>query len=235
MMAMFQAEALSTKELQDRINSGKLDTKTLLRHAVPYKQGLRRAQNNQQYYGNNNENNNENNGYAGYNNAGYNGQNGYSAAQDSAFQFDGEEYGRIDATPDYKVIFNSCVNLETENYKLMSDNLASYAKEGTLKSLRSYVLFNVCNGNWCRNTDSTLYMIDLVSFVQAALSYGPDEKQRVCNACKANAEICGRNTGYTAQKSNYANKNDNNYNNQATKYAIFDQNTCAKCDEFDCW
>ena len=198
--AHVEAKTFTYKEINARVKAGKVDKNTLMKNAIPYKQFLHRNMEDGYYYEQDADDWAE----------GVYGDN----------QISDQSYPRLDATSSYSLEFNKCLTLETMNYNLLLDNLISYAKSGTLSSIRNYVLFHVCNGNGnCRKTKKNLYMVDIKTYVEAAFAYGPNDKETTCQACRYNANVC--NGGNNRKLEDY--------------YNDFSSNDCAKCDAYDCW
>ena len=197
-------QSFSKHDFDRAVASGRVNHEKLLENAVPYKQAVRRR-------AQDGEDERNRDGYAG---ADY---------EDS--------YQRVDVTSKFKVQFNSCLTLETENYNLLLDNLVGYAKDGTLVSVRNYVLFDVCDGDDC---EPQTFMVDLTTFIEAVMDYGPSRKSMVCSACATyGEEVCGK-TYY-----NYGGYNNNNNNNGHRElsnklYEVFDETTCSLCEAYDC-
>jgi hypothetical protein len=252
-MAATEAKTFSREELDARIMAGKVDKKTILNKAIPYKQYLRRVEEGQG--GEDGEDQQANGDYDYYNNYNYN-QTATDYAEDmyGDSQIEDEDYERIYITEDTSIKFNSCVVMQTQNYNLYMDNLINMAKQGRIASVRNYVLFELCTGNSCNNRNwfgnksDNLYMIDLPTFIEAAIAYGPSEKERTCQACQNFANICGYdgNGNYYQNNAdadgNYDADQDQDGNNsrrrrklEGVAYELFDGSTCNKCAAFDCW
>lgn len=196
-------------EFDKKVAAGQYDKQKLLRNAVPYKGGetkaRRRAQDGQDQA--------EADGY-GYGNY--------------------DNYQRVEVTSKFKLQFNSCLTLETENYNMLLDNLVDYAAAGDIVSVRNYVLFDVCAGDDC---EQQTWMVDLLTFIEAVMDYGPTRQSIVCDACQTYGEdVCGE-TYYYYGGAQYNNggrslANNNGYNIQ---YELFDEQMCSYCKDYQCW
>lgn len=101
-------------------------------------------------------------------------------------------YSQISA--DHSIQFNSCISLTTEPADddiFYSDNNVAYAQSGNIVSEKSYVLFNVCETDYCDyKGDDNLYMIDLQTYLGITIPYLPTRKQMYCYACEDSQEYC---------------------------------------------
>lgn len=142
-------------------------------------------------------------------------------------QIQDDGYNRMRVTPNQMVQFRSCVPVETENYNLLLDNLVEYTKEGVLKSIKDYVLFDLCSSGEC-NDDDNVFMVDLGTFITATIDHGPSEREKTCEACKTYEDACAS-----------AGDGDRRHLEQMSEsnctYVLFDENTCSKCSEYNCW
>lgn len=193
-------QSFSKHDFDQAVASGQVNQEKLLKNAIPYKQSVRRR-------AQDGEDERNQDGYAG------------TDYEDT--------YQGVEVTSNFRLQFNSCLTLETENYNLLLDNLVNYAKDGTLVSVRNYVLFDLCDGTDC---EPQTFMVDLTTFIEAVMDYGPARKSMVCSACATYGEdVCGK-TYY----------NSAGYNNQGRRdlankeYEVFDENTCSLCEKYDC-
>lgn len=204
-------KSLSSDELNAMIRSGKIDTKTLLKHAIPYnKQNLRRLQEGEQENGADVEGqddgaadadadvNAEDNADADLQED-VEGEDGATASAQQSVDYYTMygTLGKTGITGDHSVSFNSCVSLSVEeDWELLDnyENLASYIQSEQIQSVRNYVLFNVCEttGDCLRPeiSDKNTYMVDLNTWVTAMLNYLPDQKDQYCEGCWNQEEFC---------------------------------------------
>ena len=187
-----EARKVFTKdEFNQAVAEGKYDSKKLLRHAIPFKP-----------------------------------EGAQRRAQDEEDNGDGseyfnDEYPRVELTSNFKIQFNTCLTMETENYNLMYDNLISYTKAGTLVSVRNYVLFDVCDG---ANCVQQTYVVDLPSFIEAVMDYGPSRQDAICEACVTyGEEVCGDAYVY------------NHNGGRLLQYDVFTEDMCGLCEQYECW
>jgi len=249
-IASTDAKTFTREELDARIMEGKVDKQTILSKAIPYKQYLRRVEEGQDQQ----QEQYDNGGDYYYND--YD-QNVADYAEDmyGDNQIEDEYYQRVYVTAETTIKFNSCVVMQTQNYNLYMDNLISAAQSGRITSIRNYVLFELCTNNSCNDRNwfggqsNNLYMIDLATFIEAAIAYGPSEKERVCQACQNYAESCGyeANGNYDYydydQEQAAADADGDGENadgegqdaNDGQRRNLFDQSVCKQCSAFDCW
>ncbi len=195
-------KSFTQHDFDKAIAAGQFDKTKLLKSAIPYKQAIRRRAQDGEDEAN---------------------QEGYAA---STYE---DAYQRVEVTSNFKVQFNSCLTLETENYNILLDNLVNYAKDGTLVSVRNYVLFDVCDGDDC---EAQTYIVDLATFIEAVMDYGPSRQAVICSACQTYGEaVCGK-TYYFNGATN--NQNSNGGRKLNMEYEVFDENTCSLCESYDC-
>jgi len=204
-MTLSSVEARKTftqQAFDKKVAAGQYDKRKLLANAVPYQgeQNLRRR-------AQDGEDQAASNGYA--------------------YDYNVDNYPRIDVTANYRIQFNSCLTLQTENYNLLLDNLINYAKAGTLVSIRNYVLFDVCDGENCK---AQTYMVDLNTFIEAVIDYGPSSQEYICDACETYGnQVCGTNYNYNNNGGRQLNGGNN------VDYVVFNQTMCSLCEDYQCW
>lgn len=135
-----------------------------------------------------------------------------------------------DITGAFSVQFQSCFSLTT-SYEDMFDGddgsgvMMSMFQNGNLLAMKSYAIFRLCYNDVCgssNNQGMLDYVIDLDTYVQALVSYLPEQMEGFCEGCLENQEACltilyGGYAGAYANgnqnqyRQNY-NANDNNYN-----------------------
>lgn len=209
LMSFTSVEAKKTftrQDFADAVAAGRIDQQRLLKNAIPYNQALRRRA----------EGDDED-------------QDGDGQEDNQDQQYD-DGYERVELTSNFRLQFNSCLTMETENYNLMLDNLVQYTKAGTLKSVRNYILFDVCDGDNCQ---AETWMVDLLTFIEAVVEYGPSRKDTVCQACATYGdEVCGTTYYYN---NGYNDGNNNGGRKLQVDYQVFDESMCDECDAQKCW
>jgi hypothetical protein len=201
------AKSLSGNELNDMLQSGKVDAKTLLRSAVPYNK--RKLQDEEED----------------------------AESQGSASDLYGYLAYGGEITGDHSVIFNSCVSLTVEeewedmdNYEYFEDYIAA----GKIQSVRSFILFNVCKTrNDCaygQDDTQNTYMVELNTFVSSLLNYMPDQKDDYCEGCVNQQQYCTNiyANGYD-QSIDY---NTASFFYEDIKYQLID---CTQCLKYGCY
>lgn len=102
--------------------------------------------------------------------------------------------GYFQISADHSIQFNSCISLTTEpsdNDIFYSENNVGYAQSGNIVSEKSFVLFNVCETDYCDyKGDENLYVIDLQTYLGITIPYLPTRKEMYCYACEASQEYC---------------------------------------------
>lgn len=193
-------KTFSKQDFADAVAAGNVNEKLLFKNAIPYNEGGLRRRAEEAQQGQEGE------------------------------EGDGENYQRVGVTSSYRLQFNSCLSMETQNYNLLLDNLVGYAKSGALKSVRNYVLFDVCNGDNCQQQT---WMVDLLTFIEAVLAYGPERKESVCSACQTyGSEVCGKSYNYDYAEGE---ENDGEARRLNSDYVLFDADMCSQCETYQCW
>ena len=171
------AESLGADALNKMLQSGNIDTKSLLKNAIPNKKRLDR----------NLEENGNNDGEQSYN--GY--LHGYEITGDKSVQF------------------NRCVTLSVQQEfdEDIYESAESSFLDGSIRSVKNYVLFNVCtSGEDCQDmeedSDNT-YLVELGTWVNAMVSYLPDKKDEFCTGCQYQESYCYSQASYAAADIDY--------------------------------
>ena len=221
------------------MQSGKVDKKTLFKKAVPFKENLRGRELDNYY----DEGDYDAQEWTDYDQE----VEDYAEENYGNNHIEDENYQRFDATTATSIKFNKCLALETQNYNFYMDNLIDAAQNGYLSSIRNYILFDVCQGNncggnWWSGKNSNLYMVDLSTFIEAAIAYGPALEAKTCAACWEFADICGKSGNYAYnqdQADDYQYGYDDGQRSrylEGVNYQLFDRKTCNnECEAFNCW
>lgn len=95
----------------------------------------------------------------------------------------------------YSLQFSQCVSLKTEPYLdqiLFDESLIAYTSKGQVMSQMSYILFNVCETEFCEYyvNDDNLYMVDINTYMEAISTYYQDMREEYCGACVDSANYC---------------------------------------------
>ena len=106
-----------------------------------------------------------------------------------------QEDGDFEITADKSIQFDQCVSLTTQapDEDIMFGNLYDYTKAGQVVAEKSYVLFNICDTQYCsyeEDNEEAVYMVDLETYMGALVNVIPDQRQNYCNACEEAQEYC---------------------------------------------
>ena len=103
-----------------------------------------------------------------------------------------EGYARVSAQSSLQ--FNKCVSLKTEpsnDEVFYSEDNISYAQRGAIVSTKSFVMFNVCETDYCdANGNDNLYMIDLQTYLSSTMGYFPKRREMYCDTCMYSQKYC---------------------------------------------
>ena len=95
----------------------------------------------------------------------------------------------------YSIQFNHCLSLKiaADEYEdvIFDNNVIGYTKEGKVLAQTSYVLFNVCQTEYCYyQNDDNLYMVDLPTYMGAIIEGKQQLAEGFCQACEESYETC---------------------------------------------
>jgi hypothetical protein len=97
-------------------------------------------------------------------------------------------------TSAHSIQFDQCVSLKLQapDDSTMFTDLIEYTKQGTVVAEKSYVLFQVCETQYCsyKNTEEDTYMIDLATYMGALVEYLPTQRASYCEACQEAQDYC---------------------------------------------
>mmetsp|Transcript_51175 Transcript_51175/g.123548 ORF Transcript_51175/g.123548 Transcript_51175/m.123548 type:complete len:537 (+) Transcript_51175:229-1839(+) len=122
---------------------------------------------------------------------------------DAAKKIDGQRVlgDNFQITSSYSIQFLSCFSLTTSYDEIFENGggnngngmLLSMWQNGQAIAERSYAIFRICYTDQCEYTEndpSLEYVIDLNTFVQAFVTYLPDQVEDYCGACEENNDYC---------------------------------------------
>mmetsp|Transcript_21692 Transcript_21692/g.39847 ORF Transcript_21692/g.39847 Transcript_21692/m.39847 type:complete len:190 (+) Transcript_21692:83-652(+) len=113
-----------------------------------------------------------------------------NAAKDtSTRRLDGDEDFEIDGS--YNLKFSQCVDLKTYDEDLFDEDIVSYVQAGQVVSTSSYVLFHVCQGDYCYyDADTDLYIVDLPTYLTNVATYHANKRTDYCEQCEEFEDYC---------------------------------------------
>ena len=202
--------------------------------------GARQLNNNGNNNGNNNANNNANNNYnqqangQGQNNNGGNYENqNYDEEMEEQDNYYADVYP---VSSNNKLKFSQCVSLKTQNNNLLMDNIVAYAADGVITSIRSFVLFDMCQKDNCARDQSnpmaSTFMVDLDTYLDSMVEAAADEDyDEYCNACETYSNDC--NIDYYNQNGQY--DQNGQYNNGQRHLNNVKAIDCNKCYALGCF
>ena len=93
----------------------------------------------------------------------------------------------FEITGEYSIQFNHCISLkaEAEDEDLMfGEDTIAYTANGQILAEKSYVLFNVCQTEYCYyESEEMMYMVDLETYMGSLLEIKQQAKENYCEAC----------------------------------------------------
>lgn len=91
----------------------------------------------------------------------------------------------------YSLKFSQCVEVKTYDRDLFDEDLVDYVEAGTVVSASSYVIFHVCQGDYCYyDSDDDLYIVDLATYLTNVATYHANKRNDYCDACGEFEEYC---------------------------------------------
>jgi hypothetical protein len=199
-LAGFTEASISKKEFDARLKNGQFDMKTLMAGAKPHSDAAKKMDA-QRVLNNNN----------------------FAISAQYSIQF----LSCFSLTTSYDEIFENAQN------NGQSGVLLNMWKNGQAVAEKSFAIFKLCYTSQCdytQNDPSIEYVIDLNTFVQAFVTYLPDQVEDYCGACQENEDYCasvlygGYGYGGNAYQNNanagnsYNNVNYNNVQYQNANY-----------------
>jgi hypothetical protein len=97
----------------------------------------------------------------------------------------------------YTLDFYKCASISSQPYDddmLFDETLLPYTSKGRIAAQKSFVLFNVCETQYCdmlNDEDKDLYMIDVATYMMATTVNYQARKESYCTACASSANYCG--------------------------------------------
>jgi len=100
----------------------------------------------------------------------------------------------FEITGKYSIQFNTCISMTVQNADLAADaNFIEMAANGDLVSDRDYILFNVCETEYCSyyaEEDKMTFIAEVGTYFQAISQYLPTKVEEYCEACEDNYDYC---------------------------------------------
>jgi len=105
-----------------------------------------------------------------------------------------DEEDAFEITGKYSIQFNSCTSMTVQSDDLMADeNLIAMAANGDLIADKDYILFNVCETEYCSyyaEEDKMTFIAEVGTYFEAISQYLPNKVQEYCEACEENYDYC---------------------------------------------
>ncbi|KAL3758822.1 hypothetical protein ACHAWU_007939 [Discostella pseudostelligera] len=93
----------------------------------------------------------------------------------------------------YSLKFSQCLDVQTYNEDLFDQDILEYSSSGKVVSVKSYVLFYVCQTNVNCDYDADdvdLYLVDLQTYLSSAAKYRANIRVDYCEACDEFEDYC---------------------------------------------
>jgi len=133
----------------------------------------------------------------------YNGAAKRALEEDEAFEITGK----------YSIQFNSCTSMTVQNEEIFEDaNLLAMAANGDLVSDKDYILFNVCETEYCKyygEDEKMTFIAEVGTYFAAISQYLPTKVEEYCEACEDSYDYCyAMSTGTTYYPEGYEPEED---------------------------
>jgi len=100
----------------------------------------------------------------------------------------------FEITGKYSIQFNSCVAMTIQFDDMFEDeNMVEMAANGDLIPEKDYILFNVCETQYCQyygEDEKMTFIAEVGTYFQAISQYLPNKVQEYCEACEENYDYC---------------------------------------------
>lgn len=118
------------------------------------------------------------------------------------------EEDEFELTGKYSVRFQTCTSMTVENDEILEDaNLAQMAANGDLVSDKDFILFNVCETEYCdyyEDSDMMTFITEVGTYFAAISQYLPTKVEQYCEACEESYDYCyAMSTGATYYPEGY--------------------------------
>jgi hypothetical protein len=104
-----------------------------------------------------------------------------------------EEEAAVEPSSTSTISFGKCVDVKTRDENLFSEDLVEQVQAGNVMSLKSYVLFNVCDdtyGYGCSESNSVEYMVDLSTYLSVVGMKQANLRTDYCEQCNRFQDSC---------------------------------------------
>jgi len=105
-----------------------------------------------------------------------------------------EEEDKFEITGAYSIQFSTCTSMSVQNDEVTEDeNLLAMAANGDLIIDKDYILFNVCETEYCQyygEDDKMTFITEVGTYFNAISQYLPNKVEEYCEACEENYDYC---------------------------------------------
>jgi len=105
-----------------------------------------------------------------------------------------DEDDAFEITGKYSIQFNNCISMTVSNEDIAEDeNFIDMAANGDLISEKDYILFNVCETEYCSyygEDDKMTFIAEVGTYFAAISQYLPTKVEEYCEACEDNYDYC---------------------------------------------
>ncbi len=106
-------------------------------------------------------------------------------------KLDDNSNGQFDGS--YSLKFSQCLDVQTYNADLFDQDILEYSSSGKVVSVKSYILFYICQTNVNCDYDADdvdLYMVDLPTYLSTAAQYHANIRNDYCEVCEKFEDYC---------------------------------------------
>jgi len=119
-----------------------------------------------------------------------------------------EEEEAFEITGKYSIQFSSCISMTVQSDDLFEDaNMIDMAANGDLVAEMDYILFNVCETDYCQyygENEKMTFIAEVGTYFAAISQYLPTKVEEYCEACEESYDYCyAQSTGGTYYPEGY--------------------------------
>ncbi len=104
-----------------------------------------------------------------------------------------EDEAAVEPSSASTISFGKCVDVKTRDENLFAEDLVEQAQAGNIMSLKSYVIFNVCENTYgygCSESNSVEYMVDLATYLSVVGLKQANQRTDYCEQCNRFQDSC---------------------------------------------
>jgi hypothetical protein len=105
-----------------------------------------------------------------------------------------DEDNKFEITGKYSIQFSTCASMTVQNDEMTEDaNMVTMAANGDLVSEKDYIIFNVCETEYCQyygEDEKMTFIAEVGTYFSAISQYLPTKVEQYCEACEESYDYC---------------------------------------------